>query len=104
MLTADINAAYELIGRGALGDAEAICQRALAASRGRDPQAWTTLGVVLREQQRERESEAAYRQAILLAPTSVAAHHNLGALLSQLERGELTVDEVVRQLRREDKK
>ena len=26
------------------------------------------------------------------------------ALLSQLERGELTVDEVVRQLRREDKK
>jgi Flp pilus assembly protein TadD len=88
VLTADINAAYELIGRGALGDAEAICQRALAASRGRDPQAWTTLGVVLREQQRERESEAAYRQAILLAPTSVAAHHNLGALLSQLERAE----------------
>jgi Flp pilus assembly protein TadD len=88
VLTADINAAYELLGRGALAEAEAICQRVLAGSKGRDAQAWTTLGVVLRAQQRERESEAAYRHAIALAPTSVAAHHNLGALLSQLERAE----------------
>lgn len=83
-----VTAAYDLVERGALAEAEAACRRALAASNGRDPQAWTALGVVLREQQRPDESEAAYRQALALAPGNALAHHNLGALLSNLERAE----------------
>jgi Flp pilus assembly protein TadD len=85
---AEIKAAYELVDRGALAEAEAACQRALAATGGRDPASWTALGVVLREQGRAAESEAAYRRALQLAPTHIPAHHNLGALLSQLERAE----------------
>jgi Flp pilus assembly protein TadD len=84
----EVALAYELLGRAELGDAEAACRRALIACEGRDPQAWTALGVILREQGRVAEAEAAYRQAIALAPTHVPALHNLGALLSQLERAE----------------
>jgi Flp pilus assembly protein TadD len=80
--------AYELMRRGSLGDAEAACRQALAATQGRDVQAWTVLGMVLRQQGRLQESETAYRRAITIFPTDVFAHHNLGALLSQLERPE----------------
>jgi len=83
-----VAAAYELAERGALNEAEAACRQALAATNGRDPNAWTALGVVMREQQRPAESEAAYRQALALSPGHVLAHHNLGALLSHLERAE----------------
>jgi Flp pilus assembly protein TadD len=83
-----VAAVYDLVERGALGEAEALCHQALTASNGRDPNAWTALGVVLREQRRPAESEAAYRQALALAPRHIAAHHNLGALLSHLERAE----------------
>jgi Flp pilus assembly protein TadD len=84
----EITAAYELVERGAFAEAEAACRRALVASDGRNPDAWTALGVVLREQGRSTESEAAYRRALAVAPGNVAAHHNLGALLSYLERAE----------------
>jgi Flp pilus assembly protein TadD len=87
-LSAEITAAYELVERGALAEAESACRRALALSGGRHPGAWTALGVVLREQKRPAESEQAYRRALKEAPRHVPAHHNLGALLSHLERAE----------------
>jgi Flp pilus assembly protein TadD len=83
-----ISAAYDLVARGALIEAEAACRQALATSNGRDAHAWTALGVVLRAQKRPEESEAAYRHALTLAPGNAIAHHNLGALLSNLERAE----------------
>jgi Flp pilus assembly protein TadD len=85
---AAIAAAYDLVDRGALAEAEAACRHALAATNGRSAEAWTALGVVLREQRRMGESEAAYRQALAVAPRHIPAHHNLGALLSHLERAE----------------
>ena len=84
----EIANAYALVERRALGDAEAACRRALAATNNASPQAWTALGVVLREQGRAAESKAAYERAIAVAPRHVPAHHNLGALLSQLDRAE----------------
>jgi len=84
----EIANAYALVERRALGDAEAACRRALAATNNASPQAWTALGVVLREQGRTAESTAAYERAIAVAPRHVPAHHNLGALLSQLDRAE----------------
>src|ERR1700730_4559603 len=85
---AEITAAYELLRRGARAEAEAACRRALAASSDQDPNAWTALGVVLREQQRLAESEAPYRQARAVAPSHIPAHHNLRPPLSHLERAE----------------
>ncbi|HVO47837.1 MAG TPA: putative 2OG-Fe(II) oxygenase [Steroidobacteraceae bacterium] len=83
-----LNTAHDLMRRGALREAEAACQQALAASNGRDPQAWITLGMVLRQQGRLSDAESAYRRAIALAPNDVYALHALGALLSQMERAE----------------
>ena len=85
---AAIAAAYELVERRAYAEAEAACRHALAATNGRSPEAWTALGVVLREQGRMADSEAAYGQALKVAPRHIPAHHNLGALLSHLERAE----------------
>ncbi|HEV7613008.1 MAG TPA: putative 2OG-Fe(II) oxygenase [Steroidobacteraceae bacterium] len=80
--------AYELMQRGSLGEAEAACRTVLAGAGGRNAPAWTILGMVLREQARFPESEAAYRRALKIAPRDMFAHHNLGALLSQLDRAE----------------
>src|SRR6185437_6045725 len=87
-LQADIAQAYAPMERGALADAEAACQRALAATNGSSADAWAALGVVLREQGRPQESEAAYKRALAVAPQHALAHHNLGALLSYLDRAE----------------
>jgi Flp pilus assembly protein TadD len=92
-----IAAAYELVDRGALAQAEAACRQALALTNGRrSPEAWTALGVVLRAQGRSAESEAAYRQALAVAPRHIPARHNLGALLSNLERAEEALAELDR--------
>jgi Flp pilus assembly protein TadD len=80
--------AYDLLARGALGDAEAACRRALAATRQKDARVWIALGMVLREQGRLAEAERAYKRAVQIAPRDVYAHHNLGALLSQMDRAE----------------
>jgi Flp pilus assembly protein TadD len=85
---AAVDAAYDLMQRGALAEAEAMCRTALAAAKGRDAKAWTALGMVLREQGRVADSETAYRRAMVLDPKDVYALHNLGALLSQQDRAE----------------
>jgi Flp pilus assembly protein TadD len=81
-------AAYDLMSRGALGDAEAACRKVLAITKGREPQAWNALGMILRQQGRLQDAETAYRRAIAVAPKDVYSHHNLGALLSQQDRAE----------------
>src|SRR3982074_3376074 len=85
---AAVDAAYELMQRGALAEAEAMCRTALAAAKGRDAKVWTALGMVLRQQGRVADSETAYRRAMTLDPNDVYALHNLGALLSQQDRAE----------------
>jgi tetratricopeptide (TPR) repeat protein len=87
-LAQEIANAYALVDRRAFAEAEAACRRVLAATNNTSPQAWTALGVVLREQGRTAESKAAYERAIAIAPRNVHAHHNLGALLSQLDLAE----------------
>jgi Flp pilus assembly protein TadD len=83
-----LNIAYDLLARGALGEAEAACRKALAATHSRDAGAWIALGMVLRQQARLAEAETAYKRAVQIAPRDVYAHHNLGALLSQMDRAE----------------
>jgi tetratricopeptide (TPR) repeat protein len=68
--------------------AEAECRVLVAAGGRNNPQAWSALAMTLRDQNRLAEAEAAYRQALTVAPAHAAAHHNLGALLSQMERAE----------------
>ncbi|HUK01217.1 MAG TPA: putative 2OG-Fe(II) oxygenase [Steroidobacteraceae bacterium] len=91
-----IQAAYDHLTRGALAEAEAMCRSLLTLSQGRDSQAWTVLGMIMRQHGKLVESEAAYRAAIAQAPNNVIAHHNLGALLSQLERAEEALSELER--------
>ncbi len=67
--------------------AEAEC-RVLVATHGSDPQSWSALAMALRDEHRLAEAEAAYRNAIALSPDYGAAHHNLGALLSRMDRPE----------------
>jgi Tfp pilus assembly protein PilF len=83
-----LDAAYELMSRGALDEAEAACRQVLRASKSRNAQAWIILGMVLRERGKLDESEAAYRRAISITPRDAYAHHNLGALLSARDRPE----------------
>jgi Tfp pilus assembly protein PilF len=83
-----LDAAWELLGRGELGEAEKRCRGVLAASKNRNVQAWIMLGTVLREQRKQDDAEAAFRRAISMAPRDVYAHHNLGALLSAQDRPE----------------
>jgi Flp pilus assembly protein TadD len=93
---AEVAAAYQLLDRGDLAEAESAARRAIAVSEARDPSAWTVLGVVLRGQSRFDEAEAAYRRALAVAPRHLAAHHDLGALLSHLERAEESLAELDR--------
>jgi tetratricopeptide (TPR) repeat protein len=44
--------------------------------------------MALRDQNRLAEAEAAYQQAITVDAAYATAHHNLGSLLSQMERAE----------------
>ena len=87
-MQAPLDAAWELLGRGELGEAEKRCRGVLAASKNRNVQAWIMLGTVLREQRKQDDAEAAFRRAISMAPRDVYAHHNLGALLSAQDRPE----------------
>ena len=69
-------------------EAEAQC-RILLSDDQADAEAWEILALVLAAiDGRQAESESAHRRAIALDPDNKVAHHNLGALLTQLERPE----------------
>jgi Flp pilus assembly protein TadD len=93
---AEVDQAYRLAERGDFDAAEAACRRAIKSRNPYQPAAWTALGVVLREAGRLTESEAAYRQALAQAPRDLPALHNLGALLSHMERAEEALSQLDR--------
>jgi len=72
------------LGRHA--EAETECRGLVATTR--TAAAWSALGVALRAQGKVLEAEAAYREALAVSPEDQLSNHNLGALLSQLERAE----------------
>ena len=60
--------------------------RTLVQRNEADSEAWSALGAALRGQRKMNEAEAAYRTATNLRPDYAAAHHNLGALLAEMNR------------------
>jgi Tfp pilus assembly protein PilF len=68
-------------------EAEAEC-RILISGDPADAEAWEILALALAGSGRSEEAESAHRRAIALDPENEIAHHNLGALLVQLERPE----------------
>jgi Flp pilus assembly protein TadD len=70
--------------------------RKLIAAAPRDARHWSVLGTSLRGQGRAAEAEAAYRQAVSLEPSRALGHHNLGSLLSSLERAEEALESLDR--------
>ena len=69
------------------GEAESQC-RTLLARDPADAEAWGILGMVLANCGRLLEAEDAYRHSISLDPDNRVTHHNLGALLVEMERPE----------------
>ncbi len=96
MASNPLDQAYALMQQGALDAAEALCRTSLQASHGRQPQAWTMLGLILRQRGNLEGSESAYRRALALTPNDLYALHSLGALLSQLERPEEALEALER--------
>jgi tetratricopeptide (TPR) repeat protein len=70
--------------------------RVLLASQPRDAEAWSLLAGALRGQNQLSEAEVAYRKAIEARPNFGPAHHNLGSLLSQLDRAEESLESLMR--------
>ena len=68
-------------------EAESEC-RTLLARDPADAGAWGILGMALANCGRFIEAEKAYRQSISLDPEDKVTHHNLGALLVEMERPE----------------
>jgi Flp pilus assembly protein TadD len=68
---------------------EAVQQcRMLLGTDGADAEAWEILALALAQLERFEEAERAHRSAIALDPKDPVARHNLGALLTRLERPE----------------
>ncbi|MBL8270914.1 tetratricopeptide repeat protein, partial [Steroidobacter sp.] len=59
-----------------------------------DAEGWAELGAALKGQGQWTEAEAAYRTAIQRRPSFAIARHNLGSLLSQLERADEALLEI----------
>jgi tetratricopeptide (TPR) repeat protein len=70
---------------GRFTEAEPLCQELISSS---SPAAddWILWGLTLTGLGRLGEAESAYRRAIALDPDNHIAHHNLGALLAELEQ------------------
>ena len=68
-----------------LGEAEALARRALALNPSYDS-SYNTLGAVLAERHDDLAAEAAFREAVRLAPDRVAPVANLGALYARTGR------------------
>lgn len=65
-----------------LDQAQQLCRDVLAANP-HHAEAFTTLGLVLAEQNRLDEAELCLRRALEICPSSVEAHNNLGVLLNR---------------------
>jgi Flp pilus assembly protein TadD len=87
--------AVTLCDLGRPEEAEIEC-RALLASDESDVESWVLLAMTLADNGRLAEAEAAYRRAIVLDPSNRVAHHNLGALLSRLDKPELALESLDR--------
>lgn len=79
--------AMTLSDLGQHADAEAQC-RVLMNGNATDADALALLAFVLANQHKLPEAEAAYRRAIAIDTQHRLAHHNLGSLLSRMERAE----------------
>lgn len=62
--------------------------RELARHFESDPESWSLVAATIREQGRIAEAEALYRKTLALAPGNAAAHHELGAVWSRMDRPE----------------
>jgi tetratricopeptide (TPR) repeat protein len=82
---ASFTSAIELIGRGRLDEAEAICRAALA-SNADDINMLALLGALLVKQHRHAEAERCLRRAVDLAPAFAKPHEDLGILLIETRR------------------
>lgn len=73
-----------------LGQAQAAeCEaRELTRRFESDPESWSLMAATVREQGRIAEAEALYRKTLAIAPKYAAAHHELGAVWSRMERPE----------------
>lgn len=76
-----------LLGLGQAPAAESEA-RELTRRFESDPESWTLMAATIREQGRIAEAEALYRKTLAIAPGYAAAHHELGAVCSRMERPE----------------
>lgn len=79
-----------------LGLADGACDEAmmLVNADANDAEAWNVMGSARRLQGRPADAEQAFRRALSIAPTYVAARHNLGALLASQSRAEEALAEL----------
>ena len=70
---------------GRFEESEVVCRELLAAE-GADADDWILMGLTATHLGRLGEAEGAYRRAIAIEPDNRVAHHNLGAVLAQLEQ------------------
>jgi tetratricopeptide (TPR) repeat protein len=69
---------------------------ALVHDEPADAEGWAELAAALKGQGKFSEAEAAYRAALARRPAFAVARHNLGSLLSQLERADEALREIDR--------
>jgi tetratricopeptide (TPR) repeat protein len=84
-----------LNGAGAHGQAQ-IEAAALVHDDATDAEGWAELATAFKGQNKFSEAEAAYRTALARRPSFAIARHNLGSLLSQLERADEALREIDR--------
>jgi tetratricopeptide (TPR) repeat protein len=82
---ASFTSAIDLIGRGKLDEAEAVCRGALARNAD-DINMLGLLGVLLVKRRRYAEGEQILRRTVDLAPAFAKPHEDLGALLLETNR------------------
>ncbi len=77
------------LGRHAEAEAEA---ERLTKRLPLDPEAWSALAMSVRNQGRLEDAESLYRKSLTVGPGYAAAHHNLGSVLSRLDRAEESLE------------
>lgn len=73
-----------------------VAAAALVHDEPDDAEGWAELAAALKGQGQFSEAEAAYRAALARRPSFAIARHNLGSLLSQLERADEALREIDR--------